>query len=241
MNRAIILAAGKGTRLVLGRPYPKPLEQVAGKALIVRVIEGLAEAGIDEVGVIVGHLGHVLRTELDKLDLPLPLTFFQNDDYEKPNGTSLLKAESFVDGPTYVLMSDHLWSPSLVKRVHAFPLAEDEAVLGVDYDIPGCFDLDDATKVRVEGDRIVEIHKELPHYDCLDTGVFRINRSLIDSLQAHDGPDGCSLSQGVGELAARGKMRVADVGDAMWIDVDTPEAKSEAERLIAAHGDALTP
>jgi len=29
-------------------------------------------------------------------------------------------------------------------------------------------------------------------------------------------------------------MKAADVGDATWIDVDTPEAHAEAERLIAA-------
>ncbi len=30
---------------------------------------------------------------------------------------------------------------------------DDESVLGVDYDIPRCFDLPDATKVKLDGDR----------------------------------------------------------------------------------------
>ena len=242
MTRAIILAAGMGSRLVAGRPYPKPLEEVAGVPLIVRVLRGLQKTGITEVGIVIGHLGDLLRSELQKRDdLGVELTFFENEEVHKPNGTSLLKAADFVVGPTYVLMSDHLWSPSLLRAVSRFPLASDEAVLGIDRDIAGCFDLDDATKVVVRGDRVVEIAKMLPRYDCLDTGVFRITPALIEALRDAEGPEGCSLSQGVKTLAARGKMRVVDVGDARWIDVDTPEAHAEAERLVGLYGDDLEP
>ncbi|MAQ15546.1 MAG: nucleotidyltransferase [Sandaracinus sp.] len=240
-SRALILAAGKGSRLVQGRPYPKPLETVAGVPMIVRVIRGLKAAGVREVGVVIGHLGDVLRTELDSWDLGVTISYFENDEVDKPNGTSVLKAAEFVTGPTFLLMSDHLWNPELVRRVGEYPLAVDESVLGVDFDIPRCFDLPDATKVRIDGDEIVEISKELPAYDCLDTGVFRITPALIEALRAADGPEGCSLSQGVGALAADGRMKVVDVGTARWIDVDTPDAREEAERLIAAYGETLAP
>ena len=239
MQRAIILAAGFGSRLVQGRPYPKPLEAVCGQALIVRVIRTLAGAGVDEVVVIVGHLGDVLRSELEAQELPVTLHFVQNDEYDKPNGTSLLKAADYVEGPTLLLMSDHLFSPDLVERVLAFELGADEAVLGVDHDIEGCFDLDDATKVLSDGDRIAAIGKTLDDYDCLDVGVFRITPALIAALRDAEGPEGCSLSAGVGTLAKDGRMRIVDVGDAKWIDVDTPEAHAEAERLINAHGPTL--
>ena len=237
--RAIILAAGKGERLVSGKSYPKPLAPVAGTALIVRVIHTLARGGVTEVGVIHGYLGQVLVDALERAELPVRLQFFRNDEYDKPNGTSLLKARDFVEGSTFLLMSDHLFAPALLDRVAAFPLAADEAVLGIDYDIPRCFDLPDATKVAVDGDRVARISKELDRYDALDTGVFRITPALVRELEAVDGPAGCSLSQGVGALARAGKMRVANGGDARWIDVDTPDAHAEAERLLALHGDTL--
>ena len=41
MEQAIILAAGRGERLVSGLPYPKPLQRVNGQPLIVRVLRGL--------------------------------------------------------------------------------------------------------------------------------------------------------------------------------------------------------
>lgn len=240
MNRAIILAAGKGTRLVKGFDFPKPLKRVAGTPLIVRVIRNLERVGVDEVVIIVGYLGDTLRKGLSRYRFDVNIRFVRNDEYEKPNGTSLLKAAEFITGPTYVMMSDHLWAPDLFRAVAAYPLAEDEAVLGVDYQIDRCFDLEDATKVRLLGDRIVEIGKELPDYDALDTGVFRVTPALVEALQAAEGPDGCSLSQGVGTLAARGKMRVANVQGATWIDVDTPQAHRIAEHLIRQYGDTLS-
>jgi 1L-myo-inositol 1-phosphate cytidylyltransferase len=241
MKRAIILAAGKGERLVSGLSFPKPAKRVGGVPLIVRVIRNLELARVDEVVVIVGYMGDVLRNLLSRYRFNLDVRFVQNDEYEKPNGTSLLKARAFVDGPTFVLMSDHLWAPELIQPIDAFPLAEGEAVLGIDFDIPRCVDIPDATKVFLEGDRIVRISKELPEYHALDTGVFKITGALMDELARADGPQGCSLSAGVQALAARGAMKAVSVGTAMWVDVDTPMAHAFAEQALARYGERLAP
>ena len=84
----------------------------------------------------------------------------------------------------------------------------------------------------------VNIGKQLETFHALDTGVFRITPALMDELARVNGPDGCSLSQGVAALAARGQMRVVDVGDAMWIDVDTPALPSAGASAGAAAGSA---
>jgi 1L-myo-inositol 1-phosphate cytidylyltransferase len=186
-------------------------------------------------------LGEVLVDALKQQRFDLDLRFVHNDEVHKPNGTSLLKAKAFVQGPTFLLMSDHLWSPDLLQRVRRFPLATDEAVLGVDFKISECFDLDDATKVGLRGDRVIRIGKELPSYDALDTGLFRITPAVIEALERVDGPNGCSLSQGMAELARTGRMRVADVEDAAWVDVDTPAALAHAERLLRRYGQSLRP
>lgn len=233
-DRAIILAAGLGSRLADGRPVPKPLRRVAGVPLIVRIIRALERGGVGEIGIVIGYLGDALRDGLSEYEHESVLSFFPNDEYEKPNGTSLLKARDFVTGPTLLLMSDHLWAPPLLEAVASYPVQDGESVLGVDYRIEACFDLDDATKVQVRGDRIERIGKELDDYNALDTGLFLVTSGLIESLDAVDGSDGCSLSQGVAALAKNGRMKAADVGQATWIDVDTPEAHAEAERLIAS-------
>jgi 1L-myo-inositol 1-phosphate cytidylyltransferase len=171
----------------------------------------------------------------------LDVRFVQNDEFDKPNGTSLLKARAFVQGPTFVLMSDHLWAPELILPIDAYELASDEAVLGIDFDIARCIDIPDATKVFLQGNRILRISKELPEYHALDTGVFKITEALMEELARADGPQGCSLSAGVQALAARGAMRAVSVGTAMWVDVDTPMAHAFAEQAVARFGERLVP
>ena len=114
-------------------------------------------------------------------------------------------------------------------------------VLGVDFDIARCIDIPDATKVLLEGEEIVQISKQLPYYDALDTGVFKVTQGLMEELARRDGAQGVSLSQGVQALAARGDMKAVSVRSAMWIDVDTPMAHAFAEKRLRRFGDALQP
>lgn len=240
-HRAVILAAGRGERLVKGFAFPKPLKRVVRVPLIVRILRNLEDSGVRDVALVVGYLGDVLAAGIAKHQFNLNLHFIENEEFDKPNGTSLLKARDFVTGPTYVMMSDHLWSPGVLAAVRDFPLAVDEAVLGVDRQIDRCFDLPDATKVSVRGDRVDAIGKQLVSYNALDTGVFCVTPALFEALAELDGPEGCSLSQGVARLAQSGKMRVADVGNSLWVDVDTPEAHAFAEELVLLYGDSLSP
>jgi len=61
--KAVILAAGKGTRMgELTANLPKPMVQVEGKPVLEHIIEGLRdEAGIKDIFIITGWCGHVIR------------------------------------------------------------------------------------------------------------------------------------------------------------------------------------
>jgi len=260
ITRAVILAAGTGSRLAAGGdPCPKPLRKVGGKPLLGRVLGTLQSAGVREAVIVVGHQGARVKQELLELrragDLHLELFFVENHNYLAKNGVSLLAAEQYIDQECFLSMADHLYSKKLVKRLAAAELPQRACGLGVDYDIPRCFDLDDATKVAVDGvrgqanasvsrssvARIGNIAKELPSYDALDTGVFRIGPALIAELRGVFARQGdCSLSDGVKALSQKGQFYACDVGNARWIDVDTPAAYVEAERLLRAYGDDLS-
>jgi 1L-myo-inositol 1-phosphate cytidylyltransferase len=242
VTRAVILAAGTGSRLREGDDeLPKPLRPVLGVALIVRVIRALEASGIREAVIITGHDGERLRRVLSsEPSLGLELKFVHNPRYHQKNGVSLLAARKYIDRECVLTMSDHLYSPDLVRRLLAYDLPEGACGLGVDYDIERCFDLDDATKVRVERAHIAEIGKELDAYNALDTGVFRIGPALLDELARLDAERGdCSLSEGVAALARRGQFFGVDVGDARWIDVDTRPALERAEAMLRVFGDDL--
>jgi histidinol-phosphate aminotransferase len=242
VTRAIVLAAGTGSRLSEGADVlPKPLRVVGGVPLVVRVLRTLKSAGIQEAVVITGFQGEAVREALAaERGLGLKLSFVDNPHFDKKNGVSLLSAASFVDRECVLTMSDHLYSPELVRRLLAADVPEGSCALAVDYDIERCFDLDDATKVGVEGGKIKRIGKELENYDALDTGVFRIGPALIAELAAVEASTGdCSLSDGVQALSRRGRFFATDVGDVRWVDVDTPQALACAEAMLRVFGDTL--
>jgi histidinol-phosphate aminotransferase len=241
VQRAIILAAGTGSRLVANESYPKPLKQVSGVALLVRVLRTLQSEGIREAVVIVGYRGEAIKTALlAEPSLGLTLHFVDNAAYDRKNGVSLLAAKAFVDQECILSMADHLYSPEVVRRLRSFDAPAGACTLGIDYDIERVFDLDDATKVRMGGGKIVDIGKDIADYNAIDTGVFRIGPSLIAELdRIYQGAGDVSLSDGVRALAQRGKFLGCDVGDARWIDVDTPEAFARAEAMVRVFGDDL--
>jgi histidinol-phosphate aminotransferase len=243
VERAIILAAGRGSRLAQdGDTLPKPLRPVAGVPLIVRILRTLATAGIREAVVVVGFQGDRIRAALTApgLSLGLSVTFVDNPHWERSNGLSVLAAAPFIDRECLLSMSDHLVAPALVSRLLRADIPAGACALGVDYDIERCFDLDDATKVQVADQQIVSISKELLEYNAIDTGLFRINAALVESLRGEEARRGdASLSDGVRALAATGRFVAADVGDARWIDVDTPAAHARAEALVRVFGDGL--
>jgi len=59
---AVILAAGKGTRM--RSHLPKPLVPVGGQPMVLRLIESLREAGVGAISAVVGHGAEQLRVAL---------------------------------------------------------------------------------------------------------------------------------------------------------------------------------
>jgi choline kinase len=207
------------------------------------VLRTLAASGIERAVIVLGFQADQIRSALERqAGLGLELRYVFNEQYAKSNGVSVLAARDFVGAECVLSMADHLYSPRVVDAVLSPEFPEGSCVLGVDYDIPRCFDLDDATKVRVESQRIVQISKSLTSYNALDAGVFRIGASLIDALDSVYRLQGdCSLSDGVQALSRRGEFFASDICGAPWIDVDTPEAARHAAHLIQVLGDSLEP
>ena len=76
--------------------------------------------------------------------------FFDNPDWDQPNGLSVLAARAFVTEPTLLLMADQIAAPALVERfVAAAARPTDATVLGIDRELSRVFDIDDATKVAL--------------------------------------------------------------------------------------------
>lgn len=240
IKRALILAAGYGSRLREGGiDLPKPLQVVRGETLLVRTVTTLAAAGIEDVWVVVGfragEIEAAIAADADRwTNRGVRVHTIANPAFAKANGVSVLCARGVVPGPFLLSMSDHVYDVAVAAAAARADMAAGDLWLCVDRRVAEVYDLDDATKVKTEGDRIVDIGKTIPVYDCIDCGVFAVNDALLDSLAAEEARRGdCSLSDGVKHLAQSGRAKVADIGDAFWQDVDTPDAQQRAERELA--------
>lgn len=110
----------------------------------------------------------------------------------------------------------------------------DGVLLAVDRKVDLVYDLDDATKVVTRDGALEQIGKSLAVYDAIDTGMFLCSDAIFAAMRESASLGAESLSDGVATLGRMGRVRTWDIGRAAWIDVDTPGARDEAERMLRA-------
>ena len=232
---AVILAAGNGSRM--NGETPKPLLRVHGTRLLERAILSLHRAGVKRFVVVTGAYTDEIAAVLPRLPRLRGLAIEQVHcaTWEHGNGHSLACGAIAAGGAFYLAMADHVFDPAIVTRLGAAAVAEPDAVhLATDGDVPGVFDLDDATKVVTRDGAIVEIGKDLPAFDRVDVGVFACPASLGASAARAIAAGGNSVSDVMRDMIARGRMRSVSIDGALWQDVDTPAMRDEAERRLLA-------
>ena len=232
---ALILAAGNGSRIaVRSGELPKPLVKLNGTPLLEHVITSVKNAGIERFVIVVGFRGQMIREWYESHPINgVEVTWVENPEYRKDNGISVLRASHLIQENFLLMMADHIFESKTASALLRQPLGREEVILAVDRNIEGIFDLDDATKVRVDRDRIVEIGKALRHYNALDTGMFLCSRELFYWLEMAVVNGNCSLSDGLRLMAANRTFKAFDIGDAHWQDVDTPAALDYAHQVFS--------
>jgi len=234
VSQCLILAAGNGSRIAsLSGGIPKPLVPFRGVPLLEHVMTSAQEAGTNQFVIVAGYRADSIRRWLTtRSPGNSSITLVENPEYQKSNGVSALAAKEKLHEPFLLLMADHIFEPATAKALLEQPLEDNEVILAVDTNLDCVFDLEDATKVKREGNHIVDIGKNLHSYDALDTGMFLCTPTLFDRLESAKKNGDCSLSDGMRQLARERKLRAFDIGDGHWLDVDTPEAFAHAENVF---------
>src|SRR4030095_1009936 len=204
IRQAVIVAAGNGSRIQRFKDdLPNTLRKFCGLPLIKRAILTAKLAGIRDFIVVVGYKGEQIIAALSgDVSLGVNLQFVTNPDWNKSNGLSLLAARPYIQGEFLLMMSDHIFDRHAVEKMVKMAPSKDEVVLAVDKKLDAIFDLADATKVKLVGDRVLRIGKDLPAYDAFDAGLFRLSPSIFEARERtrHEKGDG-SISAGVGLFA----------------------------------------
>jgi choline kinase/phosphatidylglycerophosphate synthase len=233
--KCLIIAAGQGSRLQQ-RGDIKPLIPILGIPLIERVIRSTMETGTDEFYVVIGWQSDLVRDFLERLAkrLAIRITPLVNEDWEKGNGLSVLKARDVLQEPFLLLMADHLFDPKLVRSLTTHSLPDGEVALVVDSDIHNSLvDMDDVTRVRVENGKICDIGKGMTDFNGFDTGIFLCSSAIFQALEQSREKDGdTTLSGAMRVLAEDGRAKAISSSNSFWIDVDDPAAFKRAEKAL---------
>ena len=238
--KCLVIAAGRGSRLS-GKGNSKPLVPLLGLPLIERTILTAKKSGINDFYVVTGYEGEKVRRYLDKIGqrTNTNITHVINEEWEKGNGISVLKARDLIKEPFILLMADHLFDYSILDGLKKEQISEDEIILAVDRNIESnkLVDIDDVTKVLIEdNNKITAIGKNISNYNAYDTGIFLCSPVLFHAIEDSFLSTGDStLSGGIRILSGNGNAKTFDIQDSYWVDVDDEKAFSKAKNLLISN------
>ncbi|OQX82901.1 hypothetical protein B6D60_11390 [candidate division KSB1 bacterium 4484_87] len=221
--KAVIIAAGAGSRL--DSEEPKTLLPFGDETILANILKNISKGGINEFVIVVGFQAQHIIDYLKKNDyFGFQIEFVKNDEWKRGNGVSVLIARDAVgENPFLLSMSDHIVSSSAIERILRHP--RENNLLLVDPRVDQIFDIDDATKVEVNGRYILNIGKEIPKYNAIDCGIFVLDQRFFTVMDEQQRSGKESISAGVTKLIEMRLMEAVfmDEND-FWIDIDTPES-----------------
>jgi choline kinase len=158
VTRAIILSAGRGSRLLpLTEFVPKCLVPVGGRAILDHQLVALAEAGVAEATVVAGYRYDQVQAHLAASPQPLPVTLRFNPFWAASSSIgSVWAARDLLGGPFCLLNGDTTIHPAILRRAVGASL--DNVALVVE---PLTERAPDDMLVALCGTRVLAVSKQL--------------------------------------------------------------------------------
>ena len=232
ITQAMILAAGKGTRLrPLTLETPKPLVEVGGQPLIVWHIKALQAVGITDITINVSWLAEKLIDTLgDGSQYGVQLHWSLEDDepLETAGGIfNALQTGKLQDAP-FILVNSDVWTTYDFAQLQDYTLGPDQLAHLLLIDNP---------EHNNGGDFAINngLASEQPIADAdkyTFAGISVVSARLVDGLvSGQPAPLAPLLKQ------AMLKFQItAEVIKDNWIDVGTPERLTQVNEFIETHG-----
>lgn len=240
--RAIILAAGRGSRLApLTDDRPKPLVEVLGRSLLLRTLDRLREAGIDDrdVVIVTGYRSEMIDELVQRESLACELVFNPHW-HDRNNYYSLLVAREALRGQPFLQFDgDVLFDGRVIPRMLE---PRDTSALAVDVrPMPD----EEAMKAVVGADgALVELSKQIDPQRSIGEyiGITRIDAAtaeiLFDDLARFEaeGITNEYYDHSYHRLASSGRARIGivDIADCDAIEIDDLVDLKQAEAQLQA-------
>lgn len=230
--KAILPVAGIGSRL---RPHthttPKALVHVAGKPILGHILDALIPVGVDEVVLVVGHLGSKIVDYVRKAyDVRVHVV---EQTEPKGLGHAIYVAQTAVNPPEPILivLGDTVFQadlkPALEKGISTIGVAQ--------VDDPRNFGV-----VQLEGERIVRLVEkpQQPPSNLAIVGVYYLrDSSLLYEALEHVVTSGIrsrgeiQLTDALQVMVDRGELMTTFPVDE-WLDCGSPESLLETNRRL---------
>jgi len=231
---AIILAAGRGSRLAEHNPegHPKCLMEFGGRSLLERHLDVLNQMGVRKADLVLGFEVDRIIDHVGTLFSRPDVAFHFNPRFELGSVLSLWAARETLDlgVPVIVMDADVLYHPGILQRLVETPV-ENCYLLDRDF-TPG----DEPVKIAVRDGVMVEFRKQLAEglsYDTIgeSVGFFRFGPECSAIIAAECARfDAEGLGDAPHEEALRNvllrypeKFGFEDVSGLPWIEIDFPE------------------
>jgi choline kinase len=243
--RAIILAAGRGLRLLLpeDKQLPKCLLRFDGMSLLERHLRMLRGAGVEEVVLALGFRHELIEAELDRLAWQPRPEIVLNRRFELGSVLTLhAVADAMTRGGDILLMdADVLYDERIMDTLVAGRSPVNRLLIDCDFE-----DGEEPVKICLRDGVPIELRKQLSadiEYDTIgeSVGFFRFTQPAARRLAALvAGYVASGRAQMPHEEAVRDLLlehtqlvEVADVTGAPWIEIDY------AEDLLRATNEVL--
>lgn len=121
VQRAVILAAGRGSRLhLLTEDAPKCLTKINGEPILKRALHALAGQGISEAVIVIGYMGKMVRDFIGPEFEGINIFYVEAPDYATTNNVrSLWDAREYLDRDLVLLEADIVFDATVVAALLA--------------------------------------------------------------------------------------------------------------------------
>ena len=225
--KAIILAAGKGVRMLpLTLEKPKQLLEVLGKPLLCHIWEALPDV-VDEVVLVVGYKGDMIRQYLGNEFLGKKIFYLEQPE---PKGTAHalhLCRHLLKDGERFFfLFADDLYNKETLEKC----LRHETTMLVAETNEPQRFGI----AVVDEKGKVVEFEEkpQNPKSNLASTGAFVLDKRIFDYELELDSKRGEYCLTPLVEKFAR-DHGIYTVKASLWIPVGYPEDLKKAEKILS--------